>query len=205
MIIKKEIQGGKQVMKRKCLAVLLAVTMVFTMAGCGSKDKEVTGDSSTEVTESVAEDTEETEEEEAIEDAEEAEDVEDVQSSEEDNEALAAEVGEFLNGTVWAGANTDYTLVMAFLLSADEYYIGITDAEGNIEEHQGTWDIDYDNIYLYENDALMDTLSWDMAEDGSEFYIMVDSSQTTFGLIQTDSNNLEDSLDAIAEEVFGSN
>lgn len=100
-------------------------------------------------------------------------------------------------------ANTDYTLVMAFLLSADEYYIGITDAEGNIEEHQGTWDIDYDNIYLYENDALMDTLSWDMAEDGSEFYIMVDSSQTTFGLIQTDSNNLEDSLDAIAEEVFG--
>ena len=195
-------------MKRKCLAVLLAVTMVFTMAGCGSKDKEVTGDSSTEVTESVAEDTEETEEEEATEDTEtieDAEDVEDVQSSEEDNEALAAEVGEFLNGTVWAGANTDYTLVMAFLLSADEYYIGITDAEGNIEEHQGTWDIDYDNIYLYENDALMDTLSWDMAEDGSEFYIMVDSSQTTFGLIQTDSNNLEDSLDAIAEEVFGSN
>ena len=164
-------------MKRKCLAVLLAATMVLTMAGCGSKDKEVTGDSSTEVTESVAEDTEETDEEEAIEDAEEAEDVEDVQSSEEDNEALAA----------------------------DEYYIGITDAEGNIEEHQGTWDIDYDNIYLYENDALMDTLSWDMAEDGSEFYIMVDSSQTTFGLIQTDSNNLEDSLDAIAEEVFGSN
>ena len=50
-------------MKRKCLAVLLAATMVFTMAGCGSKDKEVTGDSSTEVTESVAEDTEETEEE----------------------------------------------------------------------------------------------------------------------------------------------
>ena len=198
-------------MKRKCLAVLLAVTMVFTMAGCGSKDKEVNGDPSTEVTESVAEDTEETEEEEAtedaetIEDAEDVEDVEDVQSSEEDNEALAAEVGEFLNGTVWAGANTDYTLVMAFLLSADEYYIGITDAEGNIEEHQGTWDIDYDNIYLYENDALMDTLSWDMAEDGSEFYIMVDSSQTTFGLIQTDSNNLEDSLDAIAEEVFGSN
>ena len=185
--------------KRKCLAVLLAATMVLTMVGCGSKDKEVTGDSSTEVTESVAEDTEETEEEEAT------EDVEDVQSSEEDNEALAAEVGEFLNGTVWAGANTDYTLVMAFLLSADEYYIGITDAEGNIEEHQGTWDIDYDNIYLYENDALMDTLSWDMAEDGSEFYIMVDSSQTTFGLIQTDSNNLEDSLDAIAEEVFGSN
>ena len=182
--------------------------MVLTMAGCGSKDKEVTGDSSTEVTESVAEDTEETEEEEATEDAEtieDVEDVEDVQSSEEDNEALAAEVGEFLNGTVWAGANTDYTLVMAFLLSADEYYIGITDAEGNIEEHQGTWDIDYDNIYLYENDALMDTLSWDMAEDGSEFYIMVDSSQTTFGLIQTDSNNLEDSLDAIAEEVFGSN
>ena len=173
-------------MKRKCLAVLLAATMVFTMVGCGSNDKEVTGDSSMEVTESVAEDTEETEEE-------------------EDNEALAAEVGEFLNGTVWAGANTDYTLVMAFLLSADEYYIGITDAEGNIEEHQGTWDIDYDNIYLYENDALMDTLSWDMAEDGSEFYIMVDSSQTTFGLIQTDSNNLEDSLDAIAEEVFGSN
>lgn len=198
-------------MKRKCLAVLLAVTMVFTMAGCGSKDKEVNGDPSTEVTESVAEDTEETEEEEAtedaetIEDAEDVEDVEDVHSSEEDNEALAAEVGEFLNGTVWAGANTDYTLVMAFLLSADEYYIGITDAEGNIEEHQGTWDIDYDNIYLYENDALMDTLSWDMAEDGSEFYIMVDSSQTTFGLIQTDSNNLEDSLDAIAEEVFGSN
>ena len=198
-------------MKRKCLAVLLAVTMVFTMAGCGSKDKEVNGDPSTEVTESVAEDTEETEEEEAtedaetIEDAEDVEDVEDVQSSEEDNEALAAEVGEFLNGTVWAGANTDYTLVMAFLLSADEYYIGITDAEGNIEEHQGTWDIDYDNIYLYENDALMDTLSWDMAEDGSEFYIMVDSSQTTFGLIQTDSNNLEDSLDAIAEEVFVSN
>ncbi len=35
--------------------------------------------------------------------------------------------------------------------------------------------------------------------------IMADSSQTTFGLIQTDSNNLEDSLDAIAEEVFGSN
>lgn len=35
-----------------------------------------------------------------------------------------------------------------------------------------------------------------------EYYIMVDSSQTTFGLIQTDSNNLEDSLDAIAEEVF---
>lgn len=189
-------------MKRKYLAVLLAATMVLTMVGCGSKDKEVTGDPSTEVTESVVEDTEETEEEEAIEDAE---DVEDVQSSEEDNEALAAEVGEFLNGTVWAGANTDYTLVMAFLLSADEYYIGITDAEGNIEEHQGTWDIDYDNIYLYENDALMDTLSWDMAEDGSEFYIMADSSQTTFGLIQTDSNNLEDSLDAIAEEVFGSN
>ena len=48
-------------------------------------------------------------------------------------------------------------------------------------------------------------ISMDMAEDGSEFYIMVDSSQTTFGLIQTDSNNLEDSLDAIAEEVFGSN
>ena len=45
-------------MKRKCLAVLLAATMVLTMAGCGSKDKEVTGDSSTEVTESVAEDTE---------------------------------------------------------------------------------------------------------------------------------------------------
>ena len=42
-------------MKRKCLAVLLAATMVLTMAGCGSKDKEVTGDSSTEVTESVAE------------------------------------------------------------------------------------------------------------------------------------------------------
>ena len=51
-------------MKRKCLAVLLAATMVFTMAGCGSNDKEVTGNSSTEVTESVAEDTEETEEEE---------------------------------------------------------------------------------------------------------------------------------------------
>lgn len=179
-------------MKRKCLAVLLAATMVFTMVGCGSKNEEAAVDSSTEVTESVVEDAEETEEA-------------DVQSSEADNEALAEQVGEFLNGTVWAGANTDYTLVMAFLLSADEYYIGITDAEGNIEEHQGKWDIDYDNIYLYENDALMDTLSWDMAEDGSEFYIMVDSSQTTFGLIQTDSNNLGDSLDAIAEEVFGQN
>jgi len=174
-------------MKRKCLAVLLAAAVVLTMVGCGSKSEEVTEDSSTEVTESVVEDTEETE---------------DVQSSEEDNEALAEQVGEFLNGTVWAGANTDYTLVMAFLLSADEYYIGITDAEGNVEEHQGKWDIDYDNIYLYENDALMDTLSWDMAEDGSEFYIMVDSSQTTFGLIQTDSDNLGDSLNAIAEEVF---
>ena len=179
-------------MKRKCLAVLLAATMVFTMVGCGSKNEEAAVDSSTEVTESVVEDAEETEEA-------------DVQSSEADNEALAEQVGEFLNGTVWAGANTDYTLVMAFLLSADEYYIGITDAEGNIEEHQGKWDIDYDNIYLYENDALMDTLSWDMAEDGSEFYIMVDSSQTTFGLIQTDSDNLGDSLDAIAEEVFGQN
>lgn len=174
-------------MKRKCLAVLLAAAVALTMVGCGSKSEEVTEDSSTEVTESVVEDAEETE---------------DVQSSEEDNEALAEQVGEFLNGTVWAGANTDYTLVMAFLLSADEYYIGITDAEGNVEEHQGKWDIDYDNIYLYENDALMDTLSWDMAEDGSEFYIMVDSSQTTFGLIQTDSDNLGDSLDAIAEEVF---
>lgn len=185
-------------MKRKCLAVLMAATIVLTMVGCGSKNEEAAVDSSTEVTESVVEDAEETE------DAEEVE-VEDVQSSEADNEALAEQVGEFLNGTVWAGANTDYTLVMAFLLSADEYYIGITDAEGNIEEHQGTWDIDYDNIYLYENDALMDTLSWDMAEDGSEFYIMVDSSQTTFGLIQTDSDNLGDSLDAIAEEVFGQN
>lgn len=185
-------------MKRKCLAVLLAAAIVLTLAGCGSKSEEVTEDFSTEVTESVVEDAEETE------DAEEVE-VEDIQSSEEDNEALAEQVREFLNGTVWAGANTDYTLVMAFLLSADEYYIGITDAEGNIEEHQGTWNIDYDNIYLYENDTLMDTLSWDMAEDGSEFYIMVDSSQTTFGLIQTDSNNLEDSLDAIAEEVFGQN
>lgn len=174
-------------MKRKCLAVLLAAAVALTMVGCGSKSEEVTEDSSTEVTESVVEDAEETE---------------DVQSSEEDNEALAEQVGEFLNGTVWAGANTDYTLVMAFLLSADEYYIGITDAEGNVEEHQGKWDIDYDNIYLYENDALMDTLSWDMAEEGSEFYIMVDSSQTTFGLIQTDSDNLGDSLDAIAEEVF---
>lgn len=177
-------------MKRKYLAVLLAATIGLTMVGCGSKNEEVTVDSGTEVTESVVED---------------AEEAEDVQSSEEDNEALAEQVGEFLNGTVWAGANTDYTLVMAFLLSADEYYIGITDAEGNVEEHQGKWDIDYDNIYLYENDALMDTLSWDMAEDGSEFYIMVDSSQTTFGLIQTDSNNLGDSLDAIAEEVFGQN
>lgn len=174
-------------MKRKCLAVLLAAAIALTMVGCGSKSEEVTEDSSTEVAESVVEDTE------------------DVQSSEEDNEELAEQVGEFLNGTVWAGANTDYTLVMAFLLSADEYYIGITDAEGNIEEHQGKWDIDYDNIYLYENDALMDTLSWDMAEDGSEFYIMVDSSQTTFGLIQTNSDNLADSLDAIAEEVFGQN
>ena len=180
-------------MKRKCLAVLLAATMVFTMVGCGSKNEEETVDSSTEVTESVVEDAEETED---------AEEVEDAQSSEEDNEALAEQVREFLNGTVWAGANTDYTLVMAFLLSADEYYIGITDAEGNVEEHQGKWDIDYDNIYLYENDALMDTLSWDMAEDGSEFYIMVDSSQTTFGLLQTDSDNLADSLEAIAEEVF---
>ena len=174
-------------MKRKYLAILLAATLGLTMVGCGGKNEEITVDSGTEVTESVVEDAEETE---------------DVQSSEEDNEALAEQVGEFLNGTVWAGANTDYTLVMAFLLSADEYYIGITDAEGNIEEHQGTWNIDYDNIYLYENDALMDTLSWDMAEDGSEFYIMVDSSQTTFGLIQTDSDNLGDSLDAIAEEVF---
>lgn len=41
-------------MKRKCLAVLLAVTMVFTMAGCGSKDKEVNGDSSTEVTDVIS-------------------------------------------------------------------------------------------------------------------------------------------------------
>ena len=174
-------------MKRKYLAILLAATLGLTMVGCGGKNEEITVDSGTEVTESVVEDAEETE---------------DVQSSEEDNEALAEQVGEFLNGTVWAGANTDYTLVMAFLLSADEYYIGITDAEGNVEEHQGKWDIDYDNIYLYENGALMDTLSWDMAEDGSEFYIMVDSSQTTFGLIQTDSDNLGDSLDAIAEEVF---
>lgn len=182
-------------MKRKCLAVLLAAAIVLTLVGCGSKSEEVTEDSSTEATESVVEDAEETE------DAAEVE-AEDVESSEENDEALAEQVGEFLNGTVWAGANTDYTLVMAFLLSADEYYIGITDAEGNVEEHQGKWDIDYDNIYLYENDALMDTLSWDMAEDGSEFYIMVDSSQTTFGLIQTDSDNLGDSLDAIAEEVF---
>ena len=184
-------------MKRKCLAVLLAATMVFMMVGCGSKNEEAAVDSSTEVTESVVEDAEETE------DAEEVEEVEDVQSSEEDNEALAEQVGEFLNGTVWAGANTDYTLVMAFLLSADEYYIGITDENGNIEEHQGKWEIDYDSIYLYENDTLMDTLSWDMAEDGSEFYFTVDSSQTTFGLVQTDSNNLEESLNAIAEEVFG--
>ena len=65
-------------MKRKCLAVLLAATMVLTMVGCGSKDKEVTGDSNAEVTESVAEDTEETEEEEAIEDAEEVEDAYDM-------------------------------------------------------------------------------------------------------------------------------
>lgn len=185
-------------MKRKYLAILLAATLGLTMVGCGGKNEEVTVDSGTEATESVVEDAEETE------DAAEVE-AEDVESSEENNEVLAEQVGEFLNGTVWAGANTDYTLVMAFLLSADEYYIGITDAEGNIEEHQGKWDIDYDNIYLYENDALMDTLSWDMAEDGSEFYIMVDSSQTTFGLIQTDSNNLGDSLDAIAEEVFGQN
>ncbi len=177
-------------MRRKCFAVILAAAIGLAMAGCGSKNEAITVDSSAEVSESP------------IGDADEAEDVEDIPSSEEDNAALAGQVGEFLNGTVWAGANTDYTLVMAFLLSADEYYIGITDAEGNIEEHQGKWEIDYDSIYLYENDTLMDTLSWDMAEDGSEFYITVDSSQTTFGLIQTDSNNLGDSLDAIAEEVF---
>ena len=178
-------------MRRKCLAVILAAAIGLTMVGCGSKSEAITVDSSAEVSESP------------VGDAEESEDVEDVQSSEEDNAALAAQVGEFLSNTVWAGANTDDTLVMAFLLSADEYYIGITDENGNIEEHQGKWEIDYDSIYLYENDTLMDTLSWDMAEDGSEFYFTVDSSQTTFGLVQTDSNKLEESLNAIAEEVFG--
>lgn len=116
--------------------------------------------------------------------------------------AMVAQVGEFLDSTVWAGTDADGTMVMAFTLKDGEYYMAIADAEGNSEEHSGSWAIDYDSIYLYENDELLDTLSWNMAEDGSEFYFMVDSSQVTFGLLQTDADNVTDCLTAIAEELF---
>lgn len=117
--------------------------------------------------------------------------------------AAAAQVGEFLDSTVWAGADENASMVMAFTLKDGQYYMGIVDAEGNSEEHTGAWSIDYDSIYLYdENDTLIDTLSWAIAEDGSELYFTVDSSQVTFGLIQSDADNVEDSLAAIAAEVF---
>lgn len=117
--------------------------------------------------------------------------------------AAAAQVGEFLDQTVWAGVDENASMVMAFTLKDGQYYMGISDAEGNTEEHTGAWSIDYDSIYLYdENDTLLDTLSWAIAEDGSELYFTVDSSQVTFGLMQTDADNVEDSLAAIAQEVF---
>lgn len=117
--------------------------------------------------------------------------------------ATAMQVGEFLDSTVWAGADANNTMVMAFTLKDGEYYMGITNAEGNAEEHQGRWSIDYDSIYLYdEQNNLLDTLSWDMAEDGSELYFTVNSSQITFNLVQTDADNIEDSMMAIANEIF---
>lgn len=118
-------------------------------------------------------------------------------------QALAAQAAEFLDSTVWAGVDTDYTMAMAFTFKDGQYYMGIMDAEGNAEEHTGSWSMDYDSIYLFdENGDPLDTLSWDMAEDGSELYIVVDSSQIGFGLVQTDADGVEAALTAIAEELL---
>lgn len=117
--------------------------------------------------------------------------------------AAAAKVGEFLDSTIWAGVDSDVTMVMAFTLKDGKYYMGIVDAEDNTEEHTGSWSIDYDSIYLYDEDeTLVDTLSWSIAEDGSELVFTVDSSQITFDLIQTDADNIEDAMAAIAEAAF---
>ncbi|MDD2971201.1 MAG: hypothetical protein PHE02_03585 [Lachnospiraceae bacterium] len=119
-----------------------------------------------------------------------------------EQQATAASVGEFLDSTVWAGLDEDSTMAMAFSLKDGQYYMGIMDAEGNTEEHQGTWSIDYDSIYLFdENGEALDTLSWDMAEDGSELYFTVDSTQLTFGLVQTDAASVTDAMVALAEEL----
>lgn len=116
--------------------------------------------------------------------------------------ALAAQVGEFLDSTVWAGTDEEGSMVMAFTFENGMYYMGIVGTDGSSAEYSGEWSIDYDSIYLYdESGALLDTLSWDIAEDGSELYFMVDSSQITFGLVQTDADNVEDALAAIAEEI----
>lgn len=118
-------------------------------------------------------------------------------------QALAAQAAEALDNTVWAGADTDGTMAMAFTLKDGQYYMGIMDAEGNSEEHTGSWSMDYDSIYLFdENEELLDTLSWDMSEDASELYIMVDSSEITFGLVQTEVDNVEAALMAIVEEIL---
>lgn len=118
-------------------------------------------------------------------------------------EALAAQAAEFLDSTVWAGADTDYSMAMAFTFKDGQYYMGIMDTEGNTEEHTGSWSMDYDSIYLFdENGEALDSLSWDMAEDGSELYIVVDSSQIAFGLVQTEVDGIEEALVAIAEELL---
>lgn len=114
--------------------------------------------------------------------------------------ALAAQVGEFLEATVWAGSDADGALAMAFTFENGKYYMGIVGTDASTAEYSGNWSIDYDKIYLYDDsDALVDSLSWDMAEDGSELYFTVDSSQTTFTLVQTDADNIEVALTSIMD------
>ena len=116
--------------------------------------------------------------------------------------ALAAQVGEFLDGTVWAGSDADGALAMAFTFEDGKYYMGIVGTDASTAKYSGNWSIDYDSIYLYDDsDSIVDSLSWDMAEDGSELYFTVDSSQMTFTLVQTDADNIEDAMTSIMDSL----
>lgn len=116
--------------------------------------------------------------------------------------ASTAKVGEYLDNTVWAGTDENASSVLAFTFKDGEYYMGITDLEGNVLSYKGTWSIDYDKIYLNdENGDPFDSLAWSIKEDGSELDFTVDSSQVSFYLAQTNADNIEAAMNAIADTI----
>ena len=97
--------------------------------------------------------------------------------------AVAKKAQDYLQNTYWAVASADSSSIMAFSLKGNSSYMAIY-SNNELTEADLTWAMDYDYLSFYNNNnELVLSYNWDMAEDGSTLKL-TDSEGNTMDFVK---------------------